>query len=299
MMLLLIGVLLGAGAVVLLVRGLMFNRLQGGAILSRINAYTETAPILEKEKENALLDSLAANLGKRFGKMFDEDELRLQIMGAGLYSLTPQRLVGYKVLALGGPPLLWLMMSASIHANPLLMVAGLVLAVFGGWRLPTAYLDRHAKTRMGKIDRGMPSLVDLLVVTVEAGVSLPGSLQIASERMQGPLRDEIRLLLKEQQMGLGISEAMQNMQKRCPSPAMTSFVRALSQTEQLGVSIGKIMRDLSTDMRARRKATAEEKAQKAPVKMLFPLIFLIFPSMLCILMGPAVLELLKTFAGGK
>ena len=98
-------------------------------------------------------------------------------------------------------------------------------------------------------------------------------------------------------MGLATSEALQNMLDRADTPAMRSFVRSMLQGETLGVSIGKILRDLAQEMRKRRRATAEERAQKAPVKILFPLIFMIFPAMFLVLLGPAVFAFLKALHG--
>ena len=99
-------------------------------------------------------------------------------------------------------------------------------------------------------------------------------------------------------MGLGTRDALTNMLARADTPAMRSFVRAILQGETLGVSIGKILRDLAGEMRKRRRQAAEERAQKAPTKMLFPLIFLIFPAMFVVLLGPAAFEILRAFKGG-
>lgn len=98
-------------------------------------------------------------------------------------------------------------------------------------------------------------------------------------------------------MGLGVDEALSNMADRADTPAMRSFVRAMAQGERMGISTGQIMRSLSHEMRARRKALAEEKAQKAPVLMLFPLVFLIFPSMFIVLMTPAIINLIHSLKG--
>jgi len=143
----------------------------------------------------------------------------------------------------------------------------------------------------------LPELIDLLVVTVEAGLGFGSSLQVASEKLDGPLGDELRLTLQEQNMGLSTNESLKNMLARAETPAMRSFVRSILQGEILGVSIGEIMRNLSTEMRKRRRAAAEERAQKAPIKILFPLIFLIFPAMFIILLGPAVFQFLEAFGG--
>ena len=175
------------------------------------------------------------------------------------------------------------------------VLPGAVVAVYFGWRAPLIVVDRRARFRLQEIDYELPELVDLLVVTVEAGLGFAGSLQVASERIGGPLGEELRLTLQEQNMGLTTEEALRNMLARADTPAVRSFVRAVTQGETLGVSIGDILRSLATEMRKRRRAAAEERAQKAPVKILFPLVFLIFPAMFVILLGPAVFDFIDAF----
>src|SRR6266508_1219300 len=122
-------------------------------------------------------------------------------------------------------------------------------------------------------------------------------MQTANGRIPGPLGEELRLTLQEQTMGLSIQEAMLNMLARCDTPSMRSFVRSVVQGERLGVSIGQIMRDLAQEMRRRRHATASERAQKAPIKILFPLVLLIFPAMFVVLLGPAIFLFVRALSG--
>jgi tight adherence protein C len=137
----------------------------------------------------------------------------------------------------------------------------------------------------------MPELIDLLVVTVEAGLSLGAALQLAGERMKGPLGDELRIVLQEQRMGLAPVQALENMVGRCPTPAVESFTRAMMQGVALGVSVGQILRSLAVEMRKRRRAHAEQKAQSAPIKLLFPLVLMIFPALFVVILGPALISL--------
>src|SRR5207244_12794596 len=109
---------------------------------------------------------------------------------------------------------------------------------------------------------------------------------------------ELRLTLQEQDMGLSMHEALGNMLSRCETASMRSFVRSVLQGETLGVSIGAIMRNLAMEMRKRRRQAAEERAQKAPIKMLFPLVFLIFPAMFIVLLYPAIHSFGQAFGGG-
>ena len=125
------------------------------------------------------------------------------------------------------------------------------------------------------------------------------ALQRSSARsLLRPLGEELRLALQEQNFGLATSEALVNMLGRAETPGMRAFVRSIVQGESLGVSIGQILRNLAEDMRKRRRAAAEERAQKAPVKMLIPLVFLIFPAMFVVLLGPAIFAFLEAIRGG-
>ena len=173
-------------------------------------------------------------------------------------------------------------------------VVGIVVAALFGWYLPSMILDRKTKERHHLIDRELPELIDLLVVTVEAGIGFNGSLRLAAEELDGPLAQELRLTLQEQSMGLATTEALDNLAYRVDTPGVKAFVRGISQGETLGVSISQILRNLADEMRKKRKATAEELAQKAPIKMLFPLIFLIFPAMFVVLLLPALIQISKS-----
>ena len=171
---------------------------------------------------------------------------------------------------------------------------GIVISALFGWYLPSIVLERKTKERHHLIDRELPELIDLLVVTVEAGIGFNGALRLAAEQLEGPLAQELRLTLQEQSMGLATTEALDNLAYRVDTPGVKAFVRGISQGETLGVSISQILKNLADEMRKKRKATAEELAQKAPVKMLFPLIFLIFPAMFVVLLLPALLQISKT-----
>jgi tight adherence protein C len=131
-------------------------------------------------------------------------------------------------------------------------------------------------------------LIDLLAVAVEAGLGFSAAMAAAVERMPGPLGEEMRLMLQEQTLGLTPLEALENVLTRVDTPSLRTFVRSIVQGEQLGISIGDVLRNLALEMRKRRKAAAEERAQKAPIKMLFPLVFLIFPAMFVVILGPAM-----------
>jgi tight adherence protein C len=205
--------------------------------------------------------------------------------------------LGYRALAGITLPLAMLWYLSATGAAGVMVVAGMAFGIFSGWTVPMTLVSRRARKRYETVERDLPELIDLLVVTVEAGLGFNGSLQITSQKMHGPLGDELRLTLQEQRMGLSITQALTNLLARCDTPSMRSFVRSVLQGETLGVSIGEIMRSLALEMRKRRRAAAEERAQKAPIKLLFPLVFLIFPCMFIVLLFPAVYSFMISFGG--
>src|SRR3954451_21732054 len=247
---------------------------------------------------NNIAMRLGAVVARRTGSL-SEAQLRRELMSAGLYRLSPQTLVGYRVLAAIPLPALFVWLgTASPHAGGLV----LLMIPFGlamGWTLPMTLVRRRARARLDRVDYELPELVDVLVVTVESGMGFSGSLQIAAERFSGPLGDELRLAMQEQAMGLPTDQSLVNMLDRCETDGMRSFVRSIRQGESLGVSIGQIMRDLAAEMRNRRRSLAEERAQKAPIKILFPLVGLIFPAIFVILLAPALFSLTSALGGGS
>ena len=297
------GVLLAGASVALAARALAMPRMRAAETLAQIDSYGYSVAADHQPPRGPLssaLDSLAFRMGswlaKRFGSL-REAQLREQLMAAGLYGIAPKKFMGYRLLCTFCLPILWLWFASTGDYSGTITFFGLLFFTFVGWRGPVMFVARRTRSRLEQVDYELPELIDLLVVTVEAGLGFSGSLQVAAERLTGPLGDELRLAMQEQTMGLTTSEALSNMLARCQTPLMRSFVRAVLQGETLGVSIGKIMRDLATDMRKRRRQSAEERAQKAPVKILFPLVFLIFPSMFVVLLGPAVYGFITTFGG--
>jgi len=135
-------------------------------------------------------------------------------------------------------------------------------------------------------------------VSVEAGLGFDAAVAKLSERMVGPLVDEFGLVLHEMRIGESRSEALKNLSDRVDVREVSQFCRAIIQADQLGIALSRILRVQSHDMRVRRQLAAEEKAMKAPVKMLFPTVLFVFPSMFVVALGPAALNLMQTFSGG-
>lgn len=239
------------------------------------------------------LDVLGERVTGRFGGAW-LTTLRTRLRGAGMYDTSPERFVGAQVVLTGACILLavWMAVGAGLGVPALL---GLVLLTgYVGFAVPVSVVSRRSRERLAAIDRELPELVDLLVVAVEAGLGLGASLARGAEHTTGPLADELRLVMQEQSLGATPHESLGQLVERNDSPAIRSFVRTLTQGEQLGVPVGQTMRAVALDMRKRRRAAAEELAQKAPIKIMFPLVFCIFPSLLVVILAPAALQI----AGG-
>jgi tight adherence protein C len=302
LLLLLMGLALAGASVALVARGAIMPRLRASETLGRIGSYGFTSKQEEESRPSAArtaLDGVATSVGSLAGRFagFREASLRRSLVAAGMYGLAPRKFLGYRILCALSVPAAWIWLASTAAYPPLIAVTGTLLAVVMGWTAPMTIVRRRARDRSATVDYELPNLIDLLVVTVEAGLGFSGSIQLAAERFSGPLGDELRLTLQEQSMGLSTNEALRNLLNRCDTPLMRSFVRSVLQGETLGVSIGQIMRDLAVEMRKRRRQAAEERAQKAPIKLLFPLVFLIFPAMFVVLLGPAVFSFLEAFGG--
>ena len=173
-----------------------------------------------------------------------------------------------------------------------------LLAAALGFFLPVLWLSSQISRRKNSIIKSLPDALDLLTVCVEAGLGFDGAMQKVTEKWKDDLSLAFARVLKEIGLGKSRREALRDMSDRIDVNDVTSFVAAIIQADQLGVSISKVLRIQSDQMRVRRRQRAEEKAHQAPVKMLFPMVFLIFPSIYVVLLGPAVLVFLGGGARG-
>jgi len=167
-----------------------------------------------------------------------------------------------------------------------------------GFFMPQLLLQSKINTRQDMIRKSMPDALDLLTICVQAGLGFDAAMSRVAEKWEDALADEFSRCLREIQLGNVRRVALRNMADRIGITEMTSFVAAIIQSEQLGVSMAKVLRIQSDQMRTRRRQMAEEKAQQAPVKMLFPMALLIFPSIMIILLGPAGLQLKDSALAG-
>lgn len=167
-----------------------------------------------------------------------------------------------------------------------------------GFFLPVLWLGGKISRRKDVITKALPDALDLLTICVEAGLGFDQAMQRVTDKWDNELSRAFARALQEIRLGKTRRESLRDMSNRIDVADMTSFIAAVIQSEQLGVSMSKVLRIQSDQMRQRRRQRAEEKARQAPVKMLFPLVFLIFPSIFIVLLGPAVLQLMATNLSG-
>ena len=288
-------------AIALMVRAIGIPYAEVTARIRQIGSYgfgaqdSGTITVGEPPRERPFQE-LAHRLGDRVAGPLSgyEEMLRRRFLTAAIYRLQPRTFMGYQ--ALGALVIVVLVLLAGAgqgFVSVLFALASAVVAMV----VPVLYVSVRAGARKRAVNRSVPDLIDMLVVTIEAGLGFAASLQAASTRMPGPLGQELLLTMQEQRMGAATREALLHLQERTDAPNVHSFVRAVTQGESLGVSIGTIMRNLAQEMRIRRRMDAEERAQKAPVKMLFPLVFFMFPALGIVILGPAVIEILGQLGG--
>jgi tight adherence protein C len=210
--------------------------------------------------------------------------------GIGVAEFVGLRLFLALALSLGS----FVLFSISGGGGMLLMMMPICLAIFG-FMLPGIWVGRKAKARKKEIQRSLPDAIDLLTISVESGLGFDPAIMRVAEKWDNSLTREFARVLSEMRIGKSKREALREMSLRCNVDDLSTFVSAVIQADQLGVAISQVLRIQSEAMRVRRRQRAEELAHKAPIKMLFPMAFLIFPALYVIILGPAVPRVIEAF----
>ena len=169
------------------------------------------------------------------------------------------------------------------------------LGLMFGFMLPDILLSARATSRQTEIRRALPEALDLMAISVQAGLGLEQAVSIVTERLPGPLGDELSRFLHEVQLGFSRREALTSLRDRTSCPELATFVLALLQADALGIAIGEVLKTQASEIRAKRRQLARERAAKAPVRLLFPLIFGILPALFVVILGPAAIQISKSF----
>lgn len=242
-----------------------------------------------------MLERLASVAG-RFTPQANLQRLQQRLIEAGSPgNLRPTTFVGIRMLAallLGG---LFLILFLPASASPLLKLGFPILTGAIGFMLPNLWLSRRIAARKKEITRALPDAIDLLSISVEAGLGFDQALSRVVEKWDNALTREFGRMLSETRMGVSRRQAMRELAERVNVDDLSVFISSLIQADQLGVSITQVLRVQSHQMRQRRRQRAEEQAHKAPIKMLFPMIFLIFPALYIVILGPAIPRIFEAF----
>jgi tight adherence protein C len=248
------------------------------------------APLRERAVDPVLTGLVA--LGRRFTPIGYAQQVRRKLIAAGMPTAdTLDRFLALRVLTVALVPvsalLVWFLVPAS---------AGLRLALMGLITLvlllgPDAVLNRRVEARAYALRQKLPDILDLLVISVEAGLGFEQALERTVATVPGPMATEFSRMLGEVRAGATRADALRHMEQRTDVPEMRSFVLALLQADTFGVSIGRVLRTQADELRVKRRQLAQERAQKAPVKMLIPMIFCVFPALFVVVLGPAVIDI--------
>lgn len=234
-------------------------------------------------------------LGRRFTPQGYVEKTKKKLISSGRNQPEDlDRFLAIRVLTIALVPVVWFVVLVFLDLAP-----RLELAVLGGAALflvlgPDAILNRQVEERQYQIRVKLPDILDLLVISVEAGLGFEQALDRTVSAVPGPLSDEFARMLNEVRAGSSRAEAMRALDERVNVSEVRSFVLAILQADTFGVSIGRVLRSLADEMRIKRRQLAQEQAQKAPVKMLIPMVFCIFPALFVVVIGPAVINISNT-----
>ncbi len=303
--------MLGVGAVftglllALVAAGVLRSEPSGQArSLSVLEAYSSAPASMQAELQpdfsqrvvNPLLGKLAS-LGRRLTPSDNAERLREKLDAAGNPpGVTTDRLTAFKGAGFLGALLLALLVTMALGVSFMPTLAICVAAALAGYYAPNLWLYQKAYDRAEQMRRDLPDALDLLTISVEAGLGFDAALAQVARNTEGPLAQELARLLQEMQLGAGRSEALRSLGERSSLPELKNFVTSMVQADAFGIPIGRVLRVQGKEMRDKRRQRAEELAQKVPVKILFPLIFCILPTLFITVMGPGVITMMAAFS---
>jgi len=248
--------------------------------------------VLEPMQERALA------LGRRMTGADQVERLRRKLDYAGNpRGLTIDRVISLKVLCAAVLPICGGAYALMLGASPAIILLLVVGGVLGGFFAPDLYLYNVAEKRADQVKRSLADAVDLLTISVEAGLGFDAALQQVAHNTDGPLAEEFSRALREMQLGKGRSDALRALAERSNVEDLQAFVGAMVQADAFGISIGQVLRVQSKEMRTKRRQYAEAQAQKVPVKIMVPLILFILPCLFIVVMGPAAISAYDAFTG--
>jgi tight adherence protein C len=242
-----------------------------------------------------LFDRLV-EIGRRFSPDGYHEKVRARLQASGNSSHDAvDRFIAIKVVGIALAPVMLLLVFGPLGMSGMMgLIAGGLLAAVLAYG-PDAILNRRVEERQHDIRTKLPDVLDLLVISVEAGLGFEQALDRTVSSVPGALTQEFARMLGEVRAGASRADAMRSMEKRTDVPELRSFVLAILQADAFGVSIGRVLRAQADEMRIKRRQMAQEKAQKAPVKMMIPMVFCVFPALFVVVIGPAIINITQSF----
>ena len=241
------------------------------------------------------IEQRLARVALRVTPRASSEAVAAKLLSAGLSrSITPSQFMAAKAAA----AICGLLFGVIVAAGSGGLASGVMYGLlFGGmlFMMPDMLVRARASRRREQIRADIPDALDLLTVSVEAGLGFDGAMTKLTEHMDGPLAEEFALTLGQMRVGESRADALKSLAERVDAPEVGAFTRSIIQSDQLGMSLGRILKAQAADARDRRQAAAEERAMKAPIKMLFPTVLFIFPAMFIVILGPAMMNLMEMF----
>lgn len=258
---------------------------------------TREDPRLAEPLARRVLRPLGRGALLRLGRLYPPanlDRLHEQLLHAGLAaSLRAEELATLQALVAGGAVAGAVAIVVFGHPPTRLGVLALVFLPFVGLTLPRAWLNRRIASRADAIQNDLPDVLDLMTISVEAGLGLEQAIEAVCGQIDSPLCLELAATLREMSLGLSRHDALENLRRRVAVEDLSSVIVVLMQADALGMPIGRVLRAQADEMRDRRRQRAREKAAKLPVKILFPLIAFVFPPTMIIVIGPAAHTIMR------
>jgi tight adherence protein C len=286
----------------LLALGLMANVSRQNPVQARLDQVAAPREPLRKIPANVPdilpnVSSFRASIRRLTEPLGSSSALRISLDRAGRpWEMTPAEFRGLRLVSVLLFLLLAPLMAHTLAITLLMKIAVAFLAVVIGLSLPDAWLQGKISTRQAHIRRSLPDVLDLLVVSMEAGVGFDAAVAQAANAMRGPLPDEMQRTLQEMRLGRTRTEALRELALRVDVAELTSFVTAVTQADRLGAGIAPTLRVQSETARAQRMQRVREAAAKLPTKLLFPLIFFLMPALFVVLLGPGLINLMHALS---
>lgn len=223
------------------------------------------------------------------------EQIRHKLLVAGLLQkIGPEEFVVLQTVSGGAGVLGGLLIARVLGEQGFGTLRFVAILAASGVFLPIAWLNRKRNERQGSIRKDLPDVLDLLAISVEAGVGFEGAIDVVTRHFNTPLSAEFGRTLQEMELGLPRREALQNLKRRTEVPELSNFVLILVQADALGMPIGRVLRTQAVEMRSKRRQWAREKAGKLPIKIMMPLVLFILPALFVVVLGPAGMSISKS-----